>query len=379
MFSENNFKKAVMITFYTFIAVTVTYIFIKYMLGILLPFITAILGAYLTRKVILKMDKRLRFKRSFSAFILTFVITGLVVGLLFLLIQSILRELLTLSARLNENSISNFLTGLKNGLTAVLKQFFPRLFHKILPTIQNITDNLNIILTPLTQYTLPHIIKAIMDLFGYIPLFFFFCGITFLAMYYFQKDYEKISAFIKNQMSEKKLSFLKEIKSQFLTTVTGILRGYLILIAMTFTQLLIGFLIIGIPYAVVLAVIISLIDILPVLGTGTVLIPWSIILFFTGNVKTALCIFVLYVIISVIRQISEPKILGGSVGLHPVITLFTMYIGWMFAGFIGILLFPMITIIIKNLNEKGVIRLYKNPQQPKEEQYANKRKGKITH
>ena len=170
------------------------------------------------------------------------------------------------------------------------------------------------------------------------------------------------------QLSEKQAIFIRELKTQFFSTVVSIIKAYAILMGFTFIQLLTGFIVAGIDYPVLLALFISLIDILPVLGTGTVLIPWCIILFLSGNVKTGLCILILYVIITLTRQIAEPKVLGNSVGLHPLVTLISMYFGLKLIGVKGLFLFPLTMIIIKNLNDKGFIRLYINPD------YNNKHK-----
>ena len=131
---------------------------------------------------------------------------------------------------------------------------------------------------------------------------------------------------------------------------------------MTFAERAVGFSILGLPYALLSALVIALVDILPVFGTGTVLVPWSVGAFFTGNTKLGLCLAALYGIITVIRQIAEPKILGSSVGMHPLATLLAMYIGLKLCGIGGLFLFPIGAVILKNLNESGFIRLYKMPE-----------------
>ena len=107
--------------------------------------------------------------------------------------------------------------------------------------------------------------------------------------------------------------------------------------------------ILKIPYALTLSVLIALIDILPVLGVGTVLVPWAIVLYMMGNSYTATGLLIIFGIIWLVRQVSEPKIVGESVGVSPLITLVSMYIGFKLIGFSGLFIFPIGAIIVKSV------------------------------
>ena len=105
------------------------------------------------------------------------------------------------------------------------------------------------------------------------------------------------------------------------------------------------------------AVVIAVLDILPVLGTGSVLIPWGIFAALNGDFKMAAGVLILYLVITVIRKIIEPKLVGKQVGLHPVLTLAGMLLGLKFAGFIGMLGVPFLLAFVKRLNDKGIVHL----------------------
>ena len=105
----------------------------------------------------------------------------------------------------------------------------------------------------------------------------------------------------------------------------------------------------------------AFVDILPVLGTGTILIPWGVYMLISGNYFMGIGILILYVIITVIRQILEPKIVGSYVGLYPLVTLMAMYIGTKVMGFFGLFLFPITIILLKKMNDDGHIKLWKTP------------------
>ena len=102
----------------------------------------------------------------------------------------------------------------------------------------------------------------------------------------------------------------------------------------------------GVNYAFIISMIIAVVDILPILGAGTVILPWAIFSLLTSNYKLGIGLIVIYAIISIIRQIAEPKIVGGSLGLHPLATLASIYISVKFIGFSGIFIGPIIALLI---------------------------------
>ena len=133
----------------------------------------------------------------------------------------------------------------------------------------------------------------------------------------------------------------------------------MILLLITFAELISGFLILGIDNSFVLALIIAIVDMLPILGAGTVLVPWSIVMLILGNYKLAIGLFVLAGITYFSRQFLEPKILSDQMNVHPLITLLFMYAGLKIAGFIGLIVAPVVAFIIKITlsrmkNEKNV-------------------------
>jgi predicted PurR-regulated permease PerM len=112
-----------------------------------------------------------------------------------------------------------------------------------------------------------------------------------------------------------------------------------------------------------LALLIALLDILPIVGTGTVLIPWAVISLIVGDYAKGICLLIMYAIITVIRQFIEPKIVGDQVGLHPVATLIAMIVGTKLFGAIGLFGLPISLAIIKDLNDHGKIHVFK-PYKP---------------
>ena len=121
---------------------------------------------------------------------------------------------------------------------------------------------------------------------------------------------------------------------------------------LTFAIVLVGFLIIGIENAVGVAILVSLVDLLPILGIGTVMVPWAIFSFAIGEHVRGVGLLVLFVVAVVIRELAEPKIVGENLGIHPLITLIAIYSGYALFGFVGLILFPVIAVLICTLLDK---------------------------
>lgn len=180
---------------------------------------------------------------------------------------------------------------------------------------------------------------------------------TVISSFFFTLDYDVIIEFILRQFKPERRAMIVEIVTSAKTVIWKILRVYALLMTITFLELFIGFSILKIPMASLLAFLVAVVDILPVLGTGTVLIPWGLVLLILGNTYLGIGILLLYLIITVVRQTLEPKIIGSQVGLHPIVTLLCIFAGAQLIGVIGIFAFPVIATIIKKMNDEGTIHV----------------------
>jgi predicted PurR-regulated permease PerM len=129
------------------------------------------------------------------------------------------------------------------------------------------------------------------------------------------------------------------------------LCSYIVISAVCFCELLIGFLIIGINDAVLIALIIAVFDVLPILGSGAILIPWGIISILAGAPMTGVGLIVLWGIILIVKQIIEPKIVGSQIGLHPLVTIASLYIGLQLMGGLGLIVAPLYIITYQKFQE----------------------------
>ena len=182
--------------------------------------------------------------------------------------------------------------------------------------------------------------------------------VTVVASCYLAKDYDSIMTFVHSNISERASKIIRDIKDIFFKSVLKLLKSYFLLMMITFAELSVGLLIIGIKNPVTVAAIIAFVDLLPVLGTGAVVIPWAIISLVTGNVWRGIGLALLYLVITVVRNFLEPKIIGDQVGLYPLITLLALFVGLRLFGILGMFAFPIAIIIIVGLHKRGTINFF---------------------
>lgn len=138
----------------------------------------------------------------------------------------------------------------------------------------------------------------------------------------------------------------ESLAAHLAAALRGWARAYLLIMAMTFCELLVGLLILRVEYAFLIALAIAAIDILPLFGAGTVLIPWAVGCFFRKSFGLGTGLIILWGVITVIRQLAEPKIVGSSLGLPTLVSLFSMFAGFRLAGFLGMIAFPALASLI---------------------------------
>ena len=189
-------------------------------------------------------------------------------------------------------------------------------------------------------------------LFGFFPHFLFGAVITVISAFYLCVDRDRILAGITALLPKRLKGRLPYWRSRFRWVSFRYLRAYLALLLISFSVLLIGFLVLGIPYAFLLAMGVALVDLLPVLGVGTILIPWALVLLVQKNYYLAFGLLILYAAVTLIRQIAEPKLVGKSLGVHPLLTVFFTYVGWSLFGLLGMLLSPIGAWIAKALYQQ---------------------------
>ena len=179
--------------------------------------------------------------------------------------------------------------------------------------------------------------------------------VTVIAAFYFCMDemgaMRSLLAYLPKGLQERLAGWRKRAKG----VAVRYLRAYCLLWLLTLCQLFLGFAILRVKYAFLLALVVSFVDLLPILGVGTVLIPWSVVLLVQQRYGMAIGLLVLYLVVAVLRQVLEPKLVGKSLGISPLLALFATYAGWQLLGFWGMLLAPFVAMIVKAMAEQRLL------------------------
>lgn len=181
-----------------------------------------------------------------------------------------------------------------------------------------------------------------------------------IGSFLISSSFPRVNAFLLAQLPEKIRLRLEGLGSDLKGSFGGFLRSQLILMAMTFFQLLIAFLILKIPGAAGIAAVTALVDALPVFGTGIILIPWALCSLILGSTRRGIGLLISWAVVNLVRNCTQAKLLGDQIGLDPLASLMSIYVGWQVCGVGGMLIFPILLVTMRQLNDRGVIRLWKN-------------------
>ena len=182
-----------------------------------------------------------------------------------------------------------------------------------------------------------------------------------IGAYFVSADYPRVLAFLRAQLPERFRRRLAGLGRDLRQSFGGWLRAQLILMGITFFELLAAFVLLRIRGAALLAALTALIDALPVFGTGAVLVPWALALLLLGQTQRAAGLLICWALVSLVRSCIQAKLVGDQIGLDPIASLLAVYAGWRVCGVWGTLTFPILLVTLQQLNDKGVLRLWKTP------------------
>lgn len=328
---------------------------VRYLLGIFLPFIVAWCVALAVTPAAKWLRRRTGLPFRLWAVILLILALGALVLLITLAADRLIFELERLLGWLKEMSVSGELSERVNGTVEWLRTLAGRI-----PFLGELADSgelesfragLRDMLMGVVSDALGRLgswlPSAALGMISYLPSVMLALTVTLIACFYFALDLDAIHAALASLLPRRTTELISGLRSRVFVALLRWLRAYAVLFSVTFAELFVGFLILGVDYALLLALIGALIDIMPVLGTGIILIPWSVFSLLTHNFYLGFGLLILYVVITVIRQVAEPHIVGGSLGIHPLLMLVAMYVGFRLFGVAGMLLLPAALMLIR--------------------------------
>lgn len=325
-------------------------IIFKLALPILLPFLIAFFVAFISRPLILRICRHTRLNTSAVSITVMLLLLFFISYILFVSASAAITQIGNLIASVSEqlSSEDNYITDFFK-LIDTLKLKFPFLDKEIIGgegsvygmAVDMIRDGLKTLGGKITS-SLAGAVAAL-------PSIIITSGVIVISLFYFAKDYDKITAYIKSLIPHRLRPRASEIKRDVVTVIVKYFKSYFILLLLTFGELFVGLLVLKVQNAFILSALIALVDMLPVLGVGCVLLPWALVVFIGGNSPLAIGLLVLYAAVYFLRQIEEPRIVGKQMNVHPLFALVTMYGGLKLGGVFGMIIGPFIAFVIKTL------------------------------
>ena len=328
----------------------IIYLAFAYAIPILSPFLVAFIVTALITPLVDLLHRKFGIAKKLSAIVLVTVSYLILIGLLFLLgfgayrwamnadgwFQTVfVASVLDISARL---------AALLNNVASDLLPFLASARDSLISTIGSKVSTISADILSRTATALPGFLVRVI--------------FAVVATYFMATDTDRLKHFIATRQSESMYTTLSAAYLSLKSTLGKYIRAYSLIFVITFVELTVGFLCARVENFVLIALLVAVFDILPILGSSMILLPWSIILLLTGDYSRGIVMFFVYLIVVIVRQFIEPKIVGEHVGLHPLITLVAMYVGGKLFGGVGLFGFPMTCAVLVQLQNAGFLHLF---------------------
>ncbi len=379
-------KAALVNAAYAILIVGALYLFLKYAFWLFFPFIFGFFVAMILQRPINHVVEKTPIKKGLASGIFVLVFLAILIVLASLIGMRLLSEIKGLAMTVSGwvSDLPNLLTSLHERLLELTvklpdtiegsaREWLNTTFAQLMSTetvaeagkASTDTSFWGGILSNFDFSTLKSPINGMLSTAKQIPGVLVAIIISIISCFFMTSGYDDIVNAIKRQLSRSKRIALSSAKGVFFSSLKKMGRAYATIIAITFVEMILGLNIlrlIGVyssGYIVAVSIITALVDIFPVLGTGTILIPWALYSLIMGHTGMGIGILIIYAVISVLRQVLEPKLVSANLGLPPILTIMGMYIGLQLFGFIGLFIMPIMLTVIKLLNDDGIIKLFK--------------------
>ncbi len=317
------------------------YIFIVYIFKFVAPFLFAFIVSLIMEPLVRFLNEKLKINRGIAA-IFCIIILVLSVGIMgTYLFSKIWKEaqsfIIDLPFYIKE--VSNILIDfqLKFNYDEVIPLELKSFFENIVPNIVSYT----------TTFLGEGVKDKSLSFFSFLPKTFMWVILFVISTFFFIKDKFIIRKAVIDNCPIIILKYYQLFKKGIFDALGGYIKAQTVIMSIIAIINILGLIIIRYPYALFMGIIIALIDALPVFGSGAIILPWCVISFISGDFTKAISLLILYVINFLIRQLIEPKILSSQIGVYPLITLMSIYIGLKVFGALGFIIGPIIVITIK--------------------------------
>jgi sporulation integral membrane protein YtvI len=325
---------------------------ILFILPYILPIVFAWITAFFLEPLIRFLKNRLRLKR-FQAVLLTYL--GYLILLFFTFyyaVSTLTQKVTQLSKQAPHLVISLYDSGVRP-LIKTWEQYLSNLPPDVIASVENSFENTVQGLTKFLQSTA----ESLISLLTTIPSFLVEFLIYLIALFLISLEYPNIIAKITSYLKEETREKINLVLNPLTSASVGFLKAQVILSFITFVMAYSGLWILQAPYKALLSLLIVVVDILPILGTGSVLVPWAVVALFQGNAFLGYGLIILFLVITVVRRTIEPKIFAQNLGISPLASLISLFIGFKLLGFVGMFIGPGLVIVWNTLVKANIIKM----------------------
>lgn len=322
-----------------------------------MPFLIAFIISLLIEPLIKFVNKKTSMTRKTSAILVLILVSCILIGLIVWGITALVGETTNLLQGLNNyievayNQVQNIISGID----------FNKL--KIPENVTNVIQNSLWDFIGTVSNWVKNFLTSLLNFLTEIPTIAIYVGISAVAIYFMCTDKLYMIDQIEHHLPKEWVKRIGHHMRDLIKSLGGYLKAEVTLILISFIVSLIGlyifkFLGLNVKYPLLAAIGIGFVDALPILGSGSAMIPWAVISAVNGDITLAISIIALWIIMCVVRQFAEPRVVGTHIGIHPIFTLIAMYTGFKLIGVLGMFIGPIVLIILKNifstLIDKGV-------------------------
>lgn len=316
-----------------------------------MPFVIGWILSVIAGPVVIFLEKRLKIMKKLGSAITIILVLAICIGVIYLICSRVWRESLAL--------VDNFpamYKDMESGFAQIGSkgaEVFSRLPEEVQNGWSSLVSNLDETVGTLIGQIGEPTITVAGNMAKRIPSILVGMIVAFVSAYFFISEKESLNLWIKKVVPEPVASRMGMVADNLKYAVGGYFKAQFKIMAVVFTILLIGFALIGIHFSILLALGIAFLDFLPFFGTGTALIPWAVYKFLVGDYRTLAALVILYGVTQLVRQLIQPKLVGDSMGLNPLYTLFLLYLGYRLGSVLGMIFAVPVGMIVTNLYKAG--------------------------
>lgn len=317
-----------------------------------MPFVIGLIVSMIANPLVKFLEKRVKLLRKHSSVIIMVTVIAAIIGVAYLLFSLLFREIRGLSEDLPNiiESVGNQFSELSDTIqkfSETLPVSLQNMITKMLNGIRNYASEFTNNLQLPTMSTAGNLVKDIAE--GFLMAI-----VIVLSSYFFTAYRDELVAGLKKHMPQTVTEYWRLITDNFKAAFGGYFKAQFKIMLVLTIIMFIGFEILQVGYSFVIALGIAFLDLLPVFGTGAILWPWAIIDMISGNYFRAIGLVIIYIICQVVKQVLQPKMVGDSIGLHPIATLVFLFVGYQLYGMLGMIIGIPVGMVIVNLYRVGM-------------------------